>query len=82
MRLLNTSTYKVHEFFGYDVPPYVILSHRWEDEEVTFQDLREDRGSDMQGWGKIMGCCKQAIRDGFEFVVSTVVLNRKSVYGI
>jgi hypothetical protein len=70
MRLLDTSTYTLHEFFGYNVPPYVILSHRWDDEEVTFQDLREGLGPKMQGWGKIVGCCKQAIGDGFEYAVS------------
>lgn len=75
MRLLNTSTYKLHEFFGYDVPPYVILSHRWEREEVTFQDLRDGQRSEMQGWRKIVGCCKQAIGDGFEYVASTFILH-------
>jgi hypothetical protein len=38
MRLLNTTTLQLHEFFG-KVPGYAILSHSWEKEEVTFQDL-------------------------------------------
>lgn len=72
MRLLDTSTYRLHEFNGYDVPPYVILSHRWEDEEVTFQDLRDGQGPEMQGWGKLVGCCKQARIDGFKYAVSII----------
>lgn len=40
MRLLNTTSLTLHEFFGNSIPSYAILSHRWEDEEVTFQDLQ------------------------------------------
>jgi hypothetical protein len=82
MKLLNTSTLKIHEFVGDKIPPYVILSHRWEEEEVTFRDLQDGRGSLMQGWGKITGCCKQAIEDGFEYAVSTIFLYDRLVLGV
>jgi hypothetical protein len=72
MRLLNASKLTLHEFFGTNVPKYAILSHRWEDEEVTFQDLRDGRGPGMAGWPKVTGCCRQAVLDGWEFVVSTI----------
>ncbi|KAF5350767.1 hypothetical protein D9758_010383 [Tetrapyrgos nigripes] len=39
MRLLNTETLKVREFFT-EIPRYAILSHTWEDEEITFQDIQ------------------------------------------
>ncbi|KAF5350749.1 hypothetical protein D9758_010379 [Tetrapyrgos nigripes] len=39
MRLLNTNTLRVQEFFT-KIPRYVILSHTWEDEEITFQDIQ------------------------------------------
>ncbi|KAF5363040.1 hypothetical protein D9758_012636 [Tetrapyrgos nigripes] len=39
MRLLNTKTLRLEEFFD-EIPPYAILSHTWEDEEVTFQDIQ------------------------------------------
>jgi hypothetical protein len=44
MRLLNTTTntIKLEDFTGKDKPTYAILSHTWEDEEVTFQDLKQD----------------------------------------
>jgi hypothetical protein len=45
MRLVNTTTIQLHEFFDDEIPPYAILSHRWETDEVTFQDLMEGRGA-------------------------------------
>ncbi|KAF5363021.1 hypothetical protein D9758_012657 [Tetrapyrgos nigripes] len=39
MRLLNTKTLRVREFLT-DIPRYAILSHTWEAEEVTFQDIQ------------------------------------------
>ena len=70
MRLLNVHTFKLHEFIGNDIPPYAILSHRWEDEEVTFQALQAGDGPEMKGWKKIEGCCRQAVADHFVYVVS------------
>ncbi len=74
MRLLNSSNLKLHEFIGSNVPRYAILSHRWENEEVTFQDMRDGKGPGMAGWSKVNGCCAQALVDGWEYVVSLDVL--------
>jgi hypothetical protein len=71
MRLLNTTTGRLVEFIGDNVPRYAILSHRWEDEEVTFKDLEnlQDGGErKKKGYSKIQGCCNQAITDGYEWV--------------
>jgi hypothetical protein len=38
MRLLHSTTLELTEFFDTEVPSYVILSHTWEKEEVTYQD--------------------------------------------
>jgi hypothetical protein len=65
MRLLNTSKIMLCEFSGEDIPKYAILSHRWETEEVSFQDLQEGRGFSMKGFTKISGCCAQARADGY-----------------
>src|SRR5262249_32702444 len=45
MRLLKTNTdaLELQEFTGQDIPPYAILSHRWEDGEVTYQDIEEEQ---------------------------------------
>jgi hypothetical protein len=68
MRLLNTSTLKVEEFTGNDIPGYAILSHRWEDEEMTLQDLRDGKAGKIAGYSKVTGCCKQAASDGWKWV--------------
>ncbi|KAF2815615.1 HET-domain-containing protein [Mytilinidion resinicola] len=43
MRLLRTSDFKVISFFDQDLPPCAILSHTWGKEEVTLQDLQQER---------------------------------------
>jgi len=67
MRLINVHTFELCEFNGADIPHYAILSHRWEDEEVTFQDFLNGRGRDMKGWKKIEGCCRIASQDKLEW---------------
>jgi hypothetical protein len=67
MRLINTKTRSLEEFFGTSIPNYAILSHRWEDEEVLFQDMHLPNRTSKQGWVKIQGCCKQAAADGWKY---------------
>lgn len=70
MRLLRASDLILCEASGNNIPEYAILSHRWEDEEVTFQDLISGKGHLKAGWKKIAGSCAQAILDGWQYVVS------------
>jgi len=44
------------EFFEDDIPEYAILSHRWEAEEATFEDLRNGTGTNKAGYEKIRFC--------------------------
>jgi hypothetical protein len=67
MRLLNTTTLNLHEFFDNAIPNYAILSHRWETQEITFQELQRGRVSSFKAFSKIEGCCPQAALDGWEF---------------
>ena len=67
MRLLHTTNLQLEEFVSDGIPSYAILSHRWESEEVTFQDLREGRGVNMAGYSKITGCCRRAALDGWQY---------------
>lgn len=39
MRLLNTTILKLEEFVATEGIKYAILSHRWEDEEVSLQQF-------------------------------------------
>ncbi|KAH7312593.1 heterokaryon incompatibility protein-domain-containing protein [Stachybotrys elegans] len=59
MRLLNTETLELKEFFR-DIPPYAIVSHRWEEEEVSFQQLTKPEAKAMKGYAKIQQACAQA----------------------
>jgi hypothetical protein len=68
MRLLNTHTRELEEFIGDSVPEYVILSHTWELEEVSFQDIQSGIGENKASYQKIEGCCRQACEDGFQYV--------------
>jgi hypothetical protein len=73
MRLINTKTIQLHEFFETKIPPYTILSHRWEGAEVTFQDFKDGKATELKGYSKILGCCRQALSDGFEFTVNPLI---------
>jgi hypothetical protein len=68
MRLVDTSTIRLDEFHGRDIPPYAILSHKWDAAEVSFQDLRDGNASQMTGYLKIARCCAQAALDGWKYV--------------
>lgn len=66
----------LQEFFGSDIPGYAILPHRWEDEEVTLQDLQQGRGP---GYSKINGCCNQARTDGWKWAwIDTCCIDKTS----
>jgi hypothetical protein len=67
MWLINTETLQLEEFFEADAPPYAILSHTWEKDEVTFQEFRSGQDINKAGHQKIKGCCLQATNDGYQY---------------
>ncbi|KAI4953463.1 hypothetical protein J4E91_002310 [Alternaria rosae] len=74
MRLLNTRTLTLTAFIG-KAPDYVILSHRWEEEELIFEDVMKSPISDTssparakRGFSKVQGTCALALKDGFDWV--------------
>ncbi|PVH67854.1 HET-domain-containing protein, partial [Cadophora sp. DSE1049] len=79
MRLINTETMLIEEFFGSDIPPYAILSHCWGDEEVGFQDIGRPRWQRMYGFIKIKYTCQQAKVDGFGYAwIDTCCIDKSS----
>ena len=63
------------------IPPYGILSHTWgdDDEEVTFQDLKNGLGKKKVGYKKIQFCAEQATRDGLQyFWVDTCCIDKSN----
>lgn len=72
MRLVHTSTLELHEFFnsksdGY-MPRYAILSHTWEDGEITFQQYQKGEGRNKQGHQKVVSACEIARRYGCDYL--------------
>ena len=69
MWLLDTSSLALSAFFD-KTPHYVILSHTWGSEEVSFQDIQgsHDRISHRAGYKKIKDCCAKASEAGFRYV--------------
>ena len=67
MRLLHTENLGVVEFSDANVPPYAILSHTWEEEEVTLQDMQGVHPTSKKGYDKVKRCCAYARADGVEY---------------
>jgi hypothetical protein len=79
MRLLNSKSLELSEFYDTEIPPYAILSHTWGKEEVTLQDIQRPDVQNKAGFAKIMGCCNQAKLDGIEWVwIDTCCIDKTS----
>ncbi|KAI1101937.1 heterokaryon incompatibility protein-domain-containing protein [Jackrogersella minutella] len=83
MRLLNVKTMRVESFPTRQIsaiPDYVILSHRWQDEEeVSFHDIQGEleKIQHKKGYQKILKCCEIASSTGFEYVwIDTCCINK------
>ena len=82
MRLINISTLTaltLEDFIGDNVPPYGILSHTWDKEEVSFQAFSGTEARSLLGYKKIQGFCAQAAEDGLSYVwVDTCCIDKSS----
>ncbi|KFY04166.1 hypothetical protein O988_00955 [Pseudogymnoascus sp. VKM F-3808] len=79
MRLINTTTLKIEEFFDGHAPKYAILSHRWLDGEVTLQEMQAEPDTTKPGYQKILSTCKQAVSDGLAYAwVDTCCIDKTS----
>lgn len=80
MRLLNIKTLKLESYENWNtVPPYAILSHTWEDEEILFHDIVADTEREKKGWKKILGACHEAEKLGLFYVwVDTCCIFKES----
>lgn len=69
MRLLDTGTLKLKEFFDSNTPPYAILSHTWGNEEISFLEMQNhDEGIRAKaGFKKIINFCALAKSHGFAY---------------
>ncbi|KAB8275436.1 hypothetical protein BDV30DRAFT_236803 [Aspergillus minisclerotigenes] len=82
MRLIRTKPpLELQEFTENELPQYAILSHRWESEEVTFQEMirGDETIKTKAGYKKIKRFCARAHQDGLEYAwVDTCCINKES----
>ncbi|KAH6674252.1 heterokaryon incompatibility protein-domain-containing protein [Halenospora varia] len=79
MRLLDTTTLALADYPGRTIPPYVILSHTWCNDEVSFQDMLGSAPHLRQGYRKIELSCSAAASDGFGFIwIDTCCIDKTS----
>ena len=73
MRLLSTKDLTFKEFIGKNIPEYAIMSHRWSEEEVSYQDLLDGRQDFLlgqrtgYGWLKIQKAREITLRYNLEW---------------
>lgn len=80
MWLLNATTRKLEYFHTTDAPPYAALSHRWQDEEVSFDDIATERAVKMKGYSKIDMCCQRALNHGASLLDEENVISLKYIW--
>ena len=68
MRLLHTKDLEFQEFYDKQIPKYVILSHRWIGNEVTYAEFYDPKARERPEFAKIKNCCSFAENHGFEWV--------------
>ena len=88
MRLLNCRTLDFKEFFDSGTPPYLILSHRWGDDEVSYKDFYKGRQKESAGYKKIVDFCtfasdrqflEHGTKDYYEWVwIDTCCIDKRS----
>ncbi|KAF5341515.1 hypothetical protein D9758_012585 [Tetrapyrgos nigripes] len=79
MRLLNTKTFNVQEFYV-SIPRYAILSHTWGEGEVSFQDIQSlEVARDKPGFHKVENARARARRYKFEWIwIDSCCINKES----
>lgn len=79
MRLINVNNLQVQEFFGDQIPQYAILSHRWQEGEVSFHEMELDTAKLRFGFAKILQCCDLARQDSLGYIwIDTCCIDKTS----
>ena len=81
MWLINAQTLRLEYFQGQAIPDYAILSHTWDDEEVSFADFNtpSDAVSAKKGYIKIRETCRLALQNQLGYAwVDTCCIDKSS----
>ncbi|KAH8649510.1 heterokaryon incompatibility protein-domain-containing protein [Tricladium varicosporioides] len=68
MRLLHATSIELKEFSDDSTPKYAIISHRWQDGEVSYQHMQNGSATNMRGYSKLKLCCRQATKENLEYI--------------
>lgn len=91
MRLLSTNTLEVVLINEDEIPPYAILSHTWDQDEVTLQEMQSCRVKLLsflsrnnllkasQGLQKVLEAAKLAASEGYDWIwIDTCCIDKTS----
>ncbi|KAL8664743.1 MAG: hypothetical protein Q9168_007842 [Polycauliona sp. 1 TL-2023] len=80
MWLINVHTTQLEEVWDEEVKAYAILSHRWQQDEITFKDMQNpEAAANKPQFSKIAGVCEIARNDGYDYAwVDTCCINKDS----
>ncbi|KAK8124139.1 HET-domain-containing protein [Apiospora kogelbergensis] len=81
MRLLDVKSLQLEEFVTQRAPKYAILSHTWEDEEISFKEMSDlpSESRTKKGYKKITATCRIALQDGYDYVwIDTCCIDKSS----
>ncbi|KAF4490273.1 beta transducin [Fusarium agapanthi] len=81
MWLINTTTIALERADDNDISstPYAILSHTWDEDEVTFEDMTHGREKGRKGYVKILNTCRLAKERGITHAwVDTCCVDKRS----
>ncbi|RSL72333.1 hypothetical protein CEP54_000850 [Fusarium duplospermum] len=80
MWLINTETLKLESVVNPETVEYAILSHTWEEEEVSFQEFQDLRSARAKkGFSKIKKTCRLAKKHGYRYAwVDTCCIDKSS----
>lgn len=57
MRLINVHTLQLHDFDDSKIPPYCVASHRWAEEEITYEQFSCPQARSSSTFSKIKHFC-------------------------
>jgi hypothetical protein len=81
MRLLSTDTLTFHEFMGDKFPQYAILSHTWDEQELTYYEMLNPTPAVKMkaGYMKMMGFATKSKELGYQYCwIDTCCIDKSS----
>jgi len=80
MRLINVCSLEMKEFYDSNTPPYIILSHRWQEDEITYQDFEINQGRQKGSYHKIEHLCQIAREKEIDWVwLDTCCIDKRNL---